>query len=216
MLNLAREGDLKGTLRSRSLLSGGNGPTFTGDPGSLSEGLRYHVEQELEISENVYRPFSEAWLSLFREARQHWSSGRLGVSERDAWLLETDLGELARFEGREVPLDLPFLVETEENDLDEAEYQGRDVKLNKPMRNSGSGGKYAVYVKDPKTKNVKRVTFGDKGMKVKIRDPERRKSFAARHQCEKKNDKTKAGYWSCRLPRYAENLGMGKMSYKWW
>ncbi len=87
----------------------------------------------------------------------------------------------------------------EEVELDEAEYQGRKVKLGKPMR--GDVGKYKVYVKDKKTGNVKKVNFGDKNMEIKRDDPKRRKSFRARHGCgtPKASDRTKARYWSCRM-----------------
>ena len=93
--------------------------------------------------------------------------------------------------------------------LQEAEYQGKDVELNKPKR--GGSKKYYVYVKNPKTGNVKKISFGDPGLKTKSGNKGRAKSFAARHNCEKKNDKTKAGYWACRLPRY----GLVKGG-KWW
>lgn len=83
-------------------------------------------------------------------------------------------------------------------DLVEAEYQGRDVKLNKPMSNTDGKSKSKVYVKDPKTGNVKKVTFGQKGVKIKKNNPERRKSFRARHKCGTAKDKTTARYWSCR------------------
>ncbi len=87
----------------------------------------------------------------------------------------------------------------EEVELDEAEYQGRKVKLGKPMR--GDVAKYKVYVKDKKTGNVKKVNFGDKNMEIKRDDPKRRKSFRARHGCgtPKASDRTKARYWSCRM-----------------
>ena len=78
----------------------------------------------------------------------------------------------------------------------EAEYQGRKVTLNKPMQ--GDVKKFKVYVKDPKTGNVKKVNFGEKGMTIKKNNPEARKSFRARHKCDQKKDKTTAGYWSCR------------------
>jgi len=91
----------------------------------------------------------------------------------------------------------------------EAEYQGKDVELNKPKR--GGSKKYYVYVKNPKTGNVKKISFGDPGLKTKSGNKSRAKSFAARHNCEKKNDKMKAGYWACRLPRY----GLVKGG-KWW
>ena len=93
--------------------------------------------------------------------------------------------------------------------MGEAEYQGKDVELNKPKR--GGSKKYYVYVKNPKTGNVKKISFGDPGLKTKSGNKGRAKSFAARHNCEKKNDKTKAGYWACRLPRY----GLVKGG-KWW
>jgi hypothetical protein len=83
-----------------------------------------------------------------------------------------------------------------DDDLEEAEYQGRKVELNKPMR--GDVKKFKVYVKDPKTGNIKKVNFGQKGVKIKKNDPERRKSFRARHNCDNPGPKTKARYWSCR------------------
>ena len=94
----------------------------------------------------------------------------------------------------------------DESDLFEAEYQGRTVKLNKPTR--GDVKKFKVYVKDPKTGNVKKVNFGHGGtsakkagqktMKIKKSNPERRRSFRARHNCKNPGPKTKARYWSCR------------------
>jgi len=99
-------------------------------------------------------------------------------------------------------IDLTFL----KNLLDEAEYQGRTVKLNKPTR--GDVKKFKVYVKDPKTGNVKKVNFGHGGtsakkagqktMSIKKSNPARRKSFRARHNCDNPGPKTKARYWSCR------------------
>jgi len=80
--------------------------------------------------------------------------------------------------------------------LEEAEYQGRKVQLNKPMR--GDVKKFKVYVKDPKTGNVKKVNFGDPNMRIKKSNPKRRKSFRARHNCDNPGPKTKARYWSCR------------------
>jgi hypothetical protein len=80
--------------------------------------------------------------------------------------------------------------------MDEAEYQGRKVKLGKPMR--GDVKKFKVYVRDPKTKNVKKVNFGDPNMKIKKSNPARRRSFRARHNCDNPGPRTKARYWSCR------------------
>jgi hypothetical protein len=84
-----------------------------------------------------------------------------------------------------------------QNMLHEAEYQGRTVQLNKPMK--GDVKKYKVYVKNPKTGQIVKVNFGDKNMEIKRDDPERRKNFRARHNCADKKDKTSAGYWSCKF-----------------
>jgi hypothetical protein len=84
----------------------------------------------------------------------------------------------------------------EDEEMDEAEYQGRKVKLGKPMR--GDVKKFNVYVRDPKTKNVKKVNFGDPNSKIKKSNPARRRSFRARHNCDNPGPRTKARYWSCR------------------
>jgi len=78
----------------------------------------------------------------------------------------------------------------------EAEYRGRKVKLGKPMR--GGVKKFKVYVRDPKTKNIKKVNFGDPNMRIKKSNPARRRSFRARHNCANPGPRTKARYWSCR------------------
>jgi len=92
--------------------------------------------------------------------------------------------------------------------LNESTKKKNTKKLNKPMRDSSGGKAYKVYVKDPKTKKIKTVRFGSGGLRAKINDKKARNAFAARHKCAQKKDKTKAGYWSCRLPRYAKLLGL--------
>ena len=87
-----------------------------------------------------------------------------------------------------------WIGENDEN-IEEAEYQGRTVKLNKPMR--GDVKKFKVYVKNPKG-NVVKVNFGDPDMRIKKSNPARRKSFRARHNCDSPGPKHKARYWSCR------------------
>lgn len=79
--------------------------------------------------------------------------------------------------------------------LTEAEYQGRNVKLGKPMQ--GDVKKFKVYVKNEKG-NVVKVNFGQKGMSIKKSDPARRRSFRARHNCDSPGPRDKARYWSCR------------------
>lgn len=88
------------------------------------------------------------------------------------------------------------LTSVNENMLEEAKYHGRTVQLNKPMR--GDVKKFRVFVKDPKTGNVKKVNFGDPNMRIKKSNPKRRKSFRARHRCNNPGPKTKARYWSCK------------------
>jgi len=101
--------------------------------------------------------------------------------------------------------------------MNEAEYQGKNVELSKPKR--GGSKKFYVYVMNPKTKKVKKVSFGAAGgggnLAVKLKDPKARKAFADRHNCDQKNDKTKPGYWACRLPRYAKSLGLSGGG-TWW
>ncbi len=89
------------------------------------------------------------------------------------------------------------IFEHEAEGIYEAEYQGKKVKLNDPIR--GGSKKFYVYVKNKKG-NVIKVSFGDTtGLSIKRDDPERRKSFRARHNCDTAKDKTTARYWSCRM-----------------
>lgn len=80
--------------------------------------------------------------------------------------------------------------------LTEAEYHGRKVPLGKPMR--GDVKKFKVFVRDPKTGNIKKVNFGDPNMRIKKNNPARRRSFRARHHCKTPGPRTMANYWSCR------------------
>lgn len=170
--------------------------------------LQYHLDNDLTLHENVYRYSSDSFIQLFNEARDAWRDGYIQLNEEDAELLEsTDIGEYGVFEGEKVPLDLPRVVE--------AEYKGREVPLNKPKR--GGPKKFFVYVKNPKTGNVKKVNFGDSGnLSVKLNEPGARASFAARHKCAQKKDKTKPGYWSCNIGRYWKSLGGSKNFSGYW
>ena len=110
---------------------------------------------------------------------------------------------------KKVLLGIPMLDENKKAKKD-------NKKLNKPMRDSSGGKAYKVYVKDPKTGNIKTVRFGSGGLKAKINNPKARQAFAARHKCSTRNDKTKASYWSCRLPRYAKLLGLKSSFSGFW
>ena len=174
--------------------------------------LQYHIENNLSLHENIYRYSSEAFINLFAEAREAVKQGSIVLNEQDRELLETtDIGEYGEYEGEKVPLDLPMA----EDIVDEAEYKGKNVQLNKPKR--GGPKKFYVYVKNPKTGNIKKVYFGDSGnLTVKIDDPEARRSFSARHKCELKKDKTKPGYWACNIGRYWKSLGGSRNFNGYW
>ena len=177
----------------------------------LSEGLRYHVENDRPLTENIYRPFSKKYFELFKEARELYKQGLLVITEEEEKILaNTDLGEYGYYNGVKVPLDFPMSLEQ----IQEVKHQGKDVQLNKPHR--GGAKKFYVYVRKPGG-GVKKVSFGDTtGLKAKINDPKARKSFAARHKCAQAKDKTSAGYWSCRLPRYASMLGIKSSFTGYW
>jgi hypothetical protein len=87
---------------------------------------------------------------------------------------------------------------TEWDLIEETEYKGRKVQLNKPFRTPGGPKKFAVYVKNEQG-NVIIVRFGDPNLKIKKHIPERRKAFRARHKCDQATDKTTPRYWSCKM-----------------
>ena len=169
----------------------------------VERAILFHKENDIPLAQNIFRPHSENYYKLFREAKTLKES--VFLNEFDEYLLSTDIGEIAMYEGKEVPLDHPLV---------EAEYKGKEVELNSPKR--GGKKKFFVYVKNDKG-NVIKVQFGDtSGLSAKINNPAARKSFAARHNCAAKKDKTKPGYWSCNLPRYAAQLGLkGGGSFFW-
>ena len=180
----------------------------------ISEGLRYHIDNGISLQENVFRIGSKKYLQLFAEARMLLEWGNISLDENSKFLIEnTDIGKFGIYEGEKVPLDLPKL--NEEEDLDEAKKKKKkDPPIGKPKR--GGSKAYYVYVRDPKTKNVKKVSFGSGGLRAKIKNPKARKAFAARHDCKNKKDRTKASYWSCNLPRYAPALGLGPKMNTYW
>ena len=249
--------------------------------------LQYHIDNKLSLHEHVYRYNSDAFIQLFKEAREAHSNEEIELSQEDIELLETtDIGEYGDYNGIRVPLDLPMvspdknalfeigcmidnMIENEDTideatsiddmidfdlvkelvesiggniDMDkfrkavklqnetfdysgfdmikasvdyipEAEYKGKKVQLNKPKR--GGSKKFYVYVKSKKG-NVKKVSFGDTNLSVKLKQRGARASFAARHKCAQKKDKTKAGYWSCNIGRYWKSLGGGSNFSGYW
>jgi len=276
----------------------------------ISEGLKYHIVEARQLIHNIYRPLSKNYFSLFREARELYNNGLLEVSEDDADLLESNIGEFELYNGVKVPLDYPISLE-EINDLfdidgekpsifsgekeaikdyidavtvsnpngisveevmndlrsvphslqlkvlsalankelllyikggnkkiqpeevfnllsnplklatqaikgaslNEAEKK-KTPPIGKPKR--GGSKKFYVFVRKPGG-GVKKVSFGDTtGLRAKLNNPKARKAFAARHNCPQKKDRTKASYWSCRLPRYAKLLGFKTSFSGYW
>ena len=246
----------------------------------ISENMRYHLDKQISIHDNTFRPGSKAHIDLIHEARLLWKKGVIELQGEDKKLFEnTDLGRFGVYEGEVVPLDLP-LMEIEGDSsfninkvwdfiesrpfynkeympkfntakeiydefgpkemelynnfewedtygdklhpkelaarqrqanynalagLNEAKDKKKTPPIGKPKR--GGSKKFYVYVRDKG--KIKKVSFGDtSGLSAKINNPEARRAFAARHDCKNKKDRTKASYWSCRLPRYAKLLGL--------
>ena len=176
----------------------------------VSEHLKYHLDRNLTLEENIFRTYSESYFELINEVRKLYYENKIELCDPDAELVESDLGTKMTVEGREIYLDAP--IEEEEDVLMEAKHRGKTVKLNRPFRTPDGPKKYAVYVKG-KNGNIKKVTFGDPNLRVRGRSAARRKSFAARHKCSQKKDRTTAGYWSCLSHRIKSLGNKGKGRY---
>lgn len=167
-----------------------------------SSDRKYSVTVEKDVEDDVVKK----WFRLEGPGVKHntfvdWNPyGEMTTQDLDLYI---ELGRPSRSDvGRISPMDSKDLKKlASERGLTEAKYQGRTVKLGKPKRTPGGPRKFSVYVKNPKTGNVKKVNFGDKNMEIKRDDPKRRKNFRARHGCgtSKASDRTKARYWSCRM-----------------
>jgi len=137
----------------------------------------YKVKEE---DTDVLIKCEEKGCYVSRKNKACWDGyGQVGMKEQD---------------GKQVP----NCVKKEE-EVEKAEYQGEQVTLNKPMRDSDGDKKFKVYVKDPSTGNVKIVRFGDPNMEIRRDDDEARNSFRARHKCDQQKDITSAAYWSCKM-----------------
>ena len=172
----------------------------------VSDALRYHIENNMSLTNNIFRVYSESYFNLVNEVKSLYEMGFISLNEEDTLMVESNLGEFIILEGEKIYLDAPFEIDGMET-LDEAKHRGKNVKLNKPFRTPGGPKKFAVYVKTPKG-TVKKVTFGDPGLRVRNKNKGAAKSFRARHKCDQKKDRTTAGYWSCNVGRYAKQLGL--------
>ena len=177
----------------------------------VSENLKYHLDNNISLSENIFRIYSDEYFNLINEVRNLYNRGLIELNDEDRWIVESDLGKKVILEnGDEVWLDAPIEIE---EPITEAKHRGKNVKLNSPFRTPGGPKKFAVYVKSP-SGNIKKVTFGDPNLRVKNANKARAKSFRARHKCDQKKDRTKAGYWACNVSRYRKKLGL-KSSRSW-
>jgi len=179
-----------------------------------------NVDQLYKSAEDTIKPQGGRQSSQLGESKKYKKGDKLKVKLKngkefdvvfDGYLKQDGVAfgkfkdEYGEFETK------PFSLDTIINEAKKS-----NKKLNKPMRDSSGGKAYKVYVKDPKTGNIKTVRFGSGGLKAKINNPKARQAFAKRHKCAQKKDKTKASYWSCRLPRYAKLLGLKSSFSGFW
>ena len=134
----------------------------------VSEALQYHIDNRLSLTDNVFRVYSESYFDLVNEVRKLYNEGVIDLNEEDRLMVESDLGKRVKIGNEIVYLDAPYIyeTETEEDILAEAKHRGKNVKLGKPFRTPGGPKKFAVYVKSGNG-GVKKVTFGDPGLRVK-------------------------------------------------
>lgn len=163
----------------------------------ISEGLQYHLDHNIPLTENIYRYGSKAFFNLINETRELYNNGEIELSELDEQVVSSDIGKTDIYEGEVIYLDFPLT-------------EGENKRVNSPKK---SGGKNYVYVKGclkDKSK-IKKITYGS-SMPDKLKDPDRRKAFSARHGCEglSLKDKCTRQYWSCRKPRDFANINA------WW
>jgi hypothetical protein len=184
----------------RVLLESINHPMKLKKSVKVSDELRYHLDKKIPLSENVFKEYSKSFINLINEVRNLHNNDLIYLNGEDRWIVESDLGKKVILEnGQVVYLEVPV---EDQSFLSEAEYQGRKVKLGKIMQ--GDIKKFKVYVKNDKGKVVK-VNFGfggksakGKRMVIKKNNPERRRSFRARHNCDNPGPRWKPRYWACR------------------
>ena len=163
----------------------------------ISEGLQYHLDNQIPLNENVYRYGSEEYFNIINEVRSLHKESNIDLSIMDEELVKQSIGDKGVYEGKDVWLNFPM----EEVRLYEAKHNGREVSLNSPKKSGSQNYVYVTGCLKDKSK-VKKITYGS-AMKDKLKDPDRRKAFAARHGCEglSLKDKCTKKYWACRKPK---------------
>jgi hypothetical protein len=199
---------------------------------SLNEG-KYYITRNLGrgqgmslVKDKEFKSYEDAKEEADRLERSSKNMTAYFVSDKDMKRLKEDYDPDDEQDDEEVPnpvddegRPLGELLEEKIDRILEArkkkkKKKKKDPPIGKPKR--GGPKAYYVYVRDPKTKRIKKVSFGSGGLKAKIRNKKARNAFAARHRCKTATDRTTARYWSCRLPRYAKQLGLGSNMNTFW
>lgn len=195
---------------------------------TLEEAVSYHIENKISFTENVFRPGSEMFFEMISEAKKLYKEGKYTpTDEYEVDMLNSDIGEIAEYEGQAVVLDYPIEEGLEECwtgytqrgmkkkgdkmvpncvPVNEADDPTGGKGIGKPFRSNGGG---AVYVRVGD--GVRKINFSQSGMTKKFNDPAATRSFVARHHCLSNKDKTSRSYWACRWPRFFSNSGK-----TWW
>jgi len=195
---------------------------------TLEEAVQYHLDNNISITENVFRPASEMFFDMIGEAKRLYKEGKYTpADEYEVDMLNSDIGEIVEYEGKAVVLDYPIEEGLEECwtgytqrgmkkkgnkmvpncvPVNEADDPTDGKGIGKPFRSNGGG---AVYVRVGD--GVRKINFSQSGMTKKFNDPAATRSFVARHHCLSNKDKTSRSYWACRWPRFFSNSGK-----TWW
>jgi hypothetical protein len=162
----------------------------------VSEGLKYHIENGLDLTNSVFRLGSDSFTELFEEVKQYWDEGNIILKGPSGWMAKhLEVGKDAVYNDR-------------------SSGQTRKVKLDSPER--GGNKKFIVYRNSGRTDKegnivAKKIEWGDPNLTVKNDDPGRAASFWARHGCDKaeKMNPDKAGFWACYGPTlFGKQLGL--------
>jgi hypothetical protein len=172
----------------------------------ISEELQYHFDNNISITDNIFRHGSEKYFEIVNESRELYNNGHQ-FNDFDIEILKSEVGTFVNTTEGKVPLDFPFEYEDSLNE-GKKKKKKKDPPIGKPK--TGGSKKWYVYVRNPKTGKIKKISYGSSTMTAKWNDPAARKSFAARHQCHKKKDRTKAGYWACRAHKDFGNNVSGR------
>jgi hypothetical protein len=149
----------------------------------ISQELKYHIDNGITLTNNVFRVYSESYFDLVNEVRELFKGGKIDLNEEDRLIIKSDLGIKVKIGKQYVYLDAPYIYETEEDVLSEGKTSERPKK-------------FAVYTKS-KTEGIKKITFGNSNLILK-----------ESRNCSQKKDRTTAGYWRCHIGHYAKQLGL--------